>query len=82
MISGAKAPDSGDTSADDMGTMAAVPLKVRPAAQDNARLPFFMGCSPGRAFTGGVFTGRVLTWLRVHPPGCPPARPIAADLVR
>jgi hypothetical protein len=65
-----------------MGTMAAVPLKVRPATQDNARLPFFTGCSPGCAFTGGTFTGRVLAWLRVHPPGCPPTRPIAADLVR
>ena len=86
MISGAKAPDSGDTSADDMGTMAAVPLKVRPAAQDNARLPFFTGCSPGRVFAGGLFTGRMLSWLRGHPPGgppeWPPARPIGADLVR
>lgn len=58
--------------------MAAVPLKVRAAAQDNARLPFFTGCSPGRVFPGGLFTGPVLSWL----PEWPPARPIGADLVR
>ena len=34
--------------ADDMGTMAARPFKVRPGTPDNARASFFTGYSPGR----------------------------------
>jgi len=52
--------------ADDMGTMAAVPLKVRPGAQDNARAPFFTGCSPGRMPTWGRSPRRGATRLNVH----------------
>ena len=49
-----------------MGTMAAVPLKVRPGAQDNARTPFFTGCSPGRMLSWGRVSRQGPTRLNVH----------------